>query len=755
MYFKLTSLLILILSLFTLGCTDYLKGKKKSDEVIEVTQLEPQCMKDFPTFLNQYFSDTSTDEQIEKNMTCFQNSMKAFMRYTRGENPSQYKASEIQHFLNRYLLGENKINDELLVEFMRIKTLIVGGSEKFYTREELEQFLFFTNTIKAELKNMRGYMGFLLFQESPKVNEHLNNIEVIRTQLVTSFMNLISQTKILNSFYELSHLKSFAEKMDTFINTKGTLKSILKHFDLIIAFKNLFLGEHTKLQSLSEWKAYTKWAVDSYILSLQYFHEIIKFRFAENKNWSKMILFTDQILSLIETSPNLRAKGFLDSKDIDQLIDELWSINIFKSQLSRELVKSTYRRALTHLIEGKISSAIENYEYKNLTLSHLSVIKNEYLVWKNTQNFINQTFTNKTEIGLSELKQMLLRHPRAQFLQSPLKVSDWNEWQKIFFKTPRPVALTDNLKLNLSADLEKLTYNQSTLSQMNLIRTWVRLTMRGYGTAPVDGYFSSTLSEESLIRLEKNFRDFGLAVGFLDPRTFDAPKRAFKEANYFTFSGNGDDKMDAFETFELLNIFLTGGGVTLQQVEKIVFERNCQVSEEDAMGKFKAETNCFKNILLEKSATLFDNMIDFEKFLNSLNPNQYDQFFNFLLTLGKTDGEKPNVIDYSEMRAITTLIQYVESLMATYDANLSGTLSKDEVLKAFPRFENLILNMLPYEFIKTETMARQAFLYLVFENKVPTGTQLLASFLSNKWQKKQVSRLNLFKVVAVLKQYAN
>lgn len=760
MFSKLFYSLLFAILVQSVGCTDFLRGTPKTDEVVEPKELEPSCMKSFPQFLSDYISDISSDQQIDDNMTCFQNSLRTFMRYTRGENPSQYKDSEIQYFLNRYLLNENKITDELMHEFMRLKTVIVGGSEKFYTRDELEQFLFFTNTIKAELKNMKGTVRFLLFKledqdKGESIKNHLTNLDAIHKQVVKSFMNIISQTKILNSFYELSYLKSLSEHMDSFINSKGMLRSALNNFDLIIAFKNLFLGEHTKLQSLSEWKEYVEWAVQAYFMSLTYHYDLRHFQKNSTNDWNRLLLFTDQALSLIESAPNLKSKGFLPAVNIDQLIDQVWNFDYFSKFINKEIFKNTYRRALAHLVDGKVSSVNELYEHENFSMKHLSVLKFEYQVWRQTQLFNISLFSKNKKINLKELQDKFKIYPQDLYSRFPLKPYDWNEWQQILFKSPRPVALTDDLKFDMRLETSQLEHSLETLSQMNLVKSWVRFTMRGYGDQSKNGYLNSSMSEDSLIRLEKDFREFALAIGFLDRRVQDAPKRAFKEGNYFTFSGNGDDRLDGFETFELLNIFLTGGGVTLKQLDVILDKQQCRTNEKDVMGKFKAKQVCAKKALKEHASLLFNNLPGFQAFISKSSDQDYDDFYKTLYSLSKNPNESKDELDFSELRAMTTLIQYVESLLISYDKDLSGTLNQSEIAAAVPRFNAIIMGFIPVEVLKKEFIVRQAFLYLVFEGKVPTPAELLGSFVHNNWHNREVSRLNLFKVVDVLKNYAN
>jgi hypothetical protein len=118
-----------------------------------------------------------------------------------------------------------------------------------------------------------------------------------------------------------------------------------------------------------------------------------------------------------------------------------------------------------------------------------------------------------------------------------------------------------------------------------------------------------------------------------------------------------------------------------------------------------------------------------------------------------------DTITYPEIRSMGGVLHYMEGLMEVYDVNRDQLLSEDEILAAYPRFQNVVSELSPLKGWFTE----DAFLYIVYRGKKPQVNGFVSSleaagdFASFKAQKSvgllgKVSRLNLLQVIAVLKQ---
>jgi rubrerythrin len=328
---------------------------------------------------------------------------------------------------------------------------------------------------------------------------------------------------------------------------------------------------------------------------------------------------------------------------------------------------------------------------------------------------------------------------------------------------PRPVIVTSQFKLGLDVDPFAFKETLNGLSLSSAIRTATRLALRGYGdrTGLESGNdpFSLVMVESRLIDMELNFREFGQAVGFLDPRQNNAPQRTFKEGNFFTFSGNGDARLDASEIFELLHFMLSASNSLTQKFEKLIEENQGHLKDLDSLLRPKSSETVFRNVMEENFSEIFDNMPQLVKSHAKMSAEEWSEIYGIVMSISKSPDSKNGVTEYTEIRSVVSILQYVESLMQQFDLDRSGGLSSSELQAAEPRFHEIIKAMSP---IKSDRFVQEAFIYLVFRGKIPSGNLEsavdVAKFIEGRWRGEsarwnlgEASRLQLFRVLSVLK----
>lgn len=762
MSFKsLCSGLVLTSLLVTVGCSDFLRDKRSAksiaDEKTIKFDINEECLKQVPKGLQQFFADEESTKTLDPSVDCLKDSLDKFQKYARGEQKDVYTAKELQHFLNRYLLKSNQISDAFLSEVMKLKVVVVGGDRSSLTRKEFQDIYAYLDLLKIQAKSLSGSFKLLLFNkdkkqaETPELQKTLGTSE---EKVLNVLTKLLDQSQIVGSRYEFDDLKGFIFELDKFVGDSEALKAIIKWLPVVETAKLLFIGEHSKLVSQKEWKNALSWLNKGYFFALKYYYIIETLNLTTPSEWAILLPWTDQALDLIESSPMMREKSILQAQYLDRLIDGIWGLNLFDISMDSGIIKRVYRKAIVHMIEGQPAGKGNPNGVTGLKLEHFNIIRQEYHIWRLSQMSVNEAFTNNQALNQTGLIQELgkfdfnraIKEIGADGIEKETLVRAWFDWLTAL-KQDRPVVLNKKKKVTVAYNLKGAQVHFSSLNLMNAVRSWTRLAMRGYGDHRSPHLGDSRISEQRLINLEEDFREFGRAIGFLDPRQPSPAARTFKEGNFFTFHGNGDDWLSYLETFELLNVLMSGGRNIVGEILDDLGKKGCLLPVKDIFNKPIAVEWCFKQSLKKQASVYFDNMTWMNQLISGFSLNEYDDFYEALMKLSRLPETDPSKVEYAEIRTAATVLQYVESLFVVYDKNGDQILSEEEVTQAFPRFKNFIIKM-----AKNDWFTEDIFLFLIYEGRAPTGVGEILSFKAERLAGLgDVNKLQLIKVLSVLK----
>ncbi len=757
-FIRIASVVSLLVSgLLFSGCGEFLRGKKQSEQVMNVELAENACLKTIPHFLNSYFVDNATVAEIDQNFDCVQSALKTFLKYTRGEAADRYSDRELQHFFNRYLLSENQISDSFLGQVMKLKTLMLGGTSTAFTRTEIDQLSEALRLIRTQFKALRGLSSLLLFQKDPK-DVSFEELKAAQSKVTEAATAVILSFKLGGSEFDFSDISSFVSELNSFTGSQGKLNDFLRWFPLMNSLKSVFLGQHPTLGSKADWTAAINWSVDAYFMGQEFYYHTRLLDLKNGPEWKVAIRWTDWVLDSIGRSPMMERKGYLATLEIDQMLKALVELKLVKINLSLDVIKNTYKKVIFHLIDGKREGRGETFEIAEINRSQLAVINYEYEAWRQSQIMISDLFGKQQALPVEKLlslsqsydKSLCVRTISANRMSLIATLDEWQmlmgQKRAVFFDT------TEKLVLNTKPSLAKVSLNSMTLQAA--LRALTRLTLNGYGDGIGRDLFSTAMTEERIVDLEYNFREFGQAIGFLDPRQNGAPQRTFKEGNFFTFSGNGDLRLEGKEIYELLHFMISAGSVMTDQIEEFIEQARGHLAEKDVMNRAKSEEPVFRKVVEQHFEEIFSNMPLLLAAKKQMPRQEWSEIYSIVMQISRFDDAKFGVTEYAEIRSFTSIVQYVESLFIQFDTDASGSISVDELFVGEPRFHRLIKELSP---VKADWFVREAFLYLVTYGKIPSLDSELWDFTKKRLKDKPlqpVTRLQLYRVLSVLKNNA-
>ncbi len=767
-----------------------------SDDTLTIKTDEVSCLGDSAVQLQNFFEDKDDGQQLETAIGCIQNSLKTFAVHTRGVQADRYTGQEVQHFFNRYLLKDNQISDAFRNEILKFKMAVVGGDAQGLTRAEINELVDYLSLIRDLASSVKGHMKMLSFRESAD-SFRGQRFDQVYSQSKKVAEILLRRSKVTDSHYQWVDLVSLIQEVDRFVGHSASLQSIMDWLPLVGSVKVLFLGENAGLLTQTEWTSAASWVTDGYFLVLEYFYKIKPLTYRAPSEWNLVIKWAERGLKVLENSPELIKKNRLDAKAIDSVVEQVLAKNLFKTDLQASLINSFYRNAIAFLIEGQPGSRQDPSKIVGLTDSDLQIIKKEFHVWALSQKFINSSFIANPNQTLDSLRLAVDKYPRdaviAEFTSDEQEATDlrrsWQDFVKLLKSSPN-VIFDDKFEMQMGYFYQTKPMSYVGANMFNSIRTYIRFLFRGYsqGTAR---YFVDNYSTKSLLsNFVEDFYDFGKSIGFLDYRVTNPAPRTFVEANYFAFHGNGDDWLSSQEIFEELSVMVSGGQSQVKRIFNSDLMKKCYTGKYDVYKHLILNSNCFYYTFKDNVKLFMSNMPWMADEISRMSLSEYATFYNGLYTLAKMGPPsllpeyKPvpeGYIEWNEVRSMTTIMHYIESIFMAYDKDQKGSLDIHEILNALPRYKALIDKKIESQSGFWSTIAiyiagkrsieEVALAYLVYRGRIPSAEDKmdLLSFyrdydctldpgftcnaVGNTLQ--PVHRAQLINVLSILKQNSN
>jgi hypothetical protein len=212
--------------------------------------------------------------------------------------------------------------------------------------------------------------------------------------------------------------------------------------------------------------------------------------------------------------------------------------------------------------------------------------------------------------------------------------------------------------------------------------------------------------------------NLGLELKIFNPHSINTTALSrFREANLFTFAGNGDGYMDLREATMMLASVFSAKRLSLRLYNAI--SSQCPTGELDEYNYALIDSACAREQVLQNYVTYFPHMPNMVKFLNGLSKDGRKSFFADVESasrstpdVGWTDSD---VIDH-----YAAIMQYIETVYLRFDLSGDGALTPKEADYAFPVFKNTLGNMAKCQGKDLNSgELKTVFTYLLANGKMP------------------------------------
>ncbi|XGC79632.1 hypothetical protein ACES2L_09865 [Bdellovibrio bacteriovorus] len=760
MFFKKTISIALAsaLVLISVGCSEFLNGKKAEPEVIEFSDTRFKCLQVLPAQLKRYSIGEARAEEVLEGFNCMSDALRYFNKRTFGSIDGGYTVEEMRRFFGKYFLKQNNVTPEFAAELMKIKRALLGGSVAYITKDEITRLIDILNAVRDEAVVLAPHMKVILLG-SKKGELPWEKISAATEQLRVSLQKLLERTQIAKSDYSFEDGKKALAGFGEFIRGEEPFAPYERYSDwvgVVEAVKNVLMGQHAQFTGLYQWSDSLNTLISLYELALKYHYSLSDLKFDNKEKLSQVSQFVAQGLNLLGNAHQMKTKGLIPVSDIDNLIDH--ALPRITQQIRTKSMKKTYRAVLMKILDPE--RKMDSRSVLGLEKKHLASLQREFNIWRLQQEFIDSLGDDKN-LSLNQ-GQLVAAYEgfdknyvvdvTAQddaFEQSAL-LAAWHDIGELY-KAPMTVSFNAEGKLVIVKNTV-IRHTWASLTKTNMMRALSRLLLLGYGESRQERMSDVGMSQSGLVGWYADFQELGLDVGAFDPRSANSGTRSFLEANFFTFSGDGDSMMNQKESYEFVSTLFAAGLASSDGLRRESEAANCAIAELDVFGKPFLQEECFKQNLKNNFGKYFANLPGMVRYIADLNEARWNDFYKYLAVASAAPNQKLGYVETANIRTMVTILHYIEAVVVIFDKDGNTKLSLDEVYDASPRFTPFFKTI---KKITNQTLLEEGFAYLVFKGTIPGAADLTGFQLQKLWGINDAERMEIVRLFGTLKDELN
>lgn len=727
---------------------------------MELSDARFRCLRSLPKHMKGFSVGESTPEEIRSSFNCVREALLYFQKKTYGSIPDAYTADEMRSFFGKYFLKENNVTPAFALELMKAKRALLGGSNQYITKTEISALVDLLATMRDQAVDVAPHIRILLMQ-AEKNEKQWQPIANGIAQLRKSLHPILEKTQFSKSDYSFDDFKNVLAGFSDFIRGTEPFEPYEKYSSwvpLVESVKNFLLGEHAQISNLEQWKAGLDNYLSLYELALKYSYVISDLKYEKPSDLRQLSQFLAEGLTLLTNSHQMNVTGRIPLEDIDGLIDQLLSRNTGSYKIRPESLKETYRWVLIRMLEPERKS--DSRGLLGLEKKHLASIRREFSIWRMNQSFVDSVLPNeRTALTQSDLLEsfksfavdkVISKGLTADAIEQRALRNAWKDLGVTLSGEPL-INFTKSGLLAIEPRPENWKYSWKSLTKLNLMNAIARVLVIGYGDGGQEQITAGRIPRESLIRWYDDFSNLGLDLKAFDPRSNSelSGGRSFLEANFFTFSGNGDKEMSHRETLEFVSVLFSSGLLSSSHVTAMAKDAKCGSDKMDLFGHPFFEEKCFKSNLRAQFKTLFANLPAMVKYVDGLSNQEWEVFYGYLREASQVSpNQEWGFVETANIRTMVTIIHYVEGVMLSFDKDANGGLSLDEIYAASPRFMGFFQEKQPNA---PDILLEQGFAYLLYRGEMPGVTDIAGFQWSKIWGLGEVHRMEVLRLFGTIK----
>lgn len=765
----------LVLTMTLLGCRwDFGSGLSIGEDNppsghVQVDTSRFKCLKELDQRVDDYLNARLGADGIRSVMGCVRTALDRFQGLTKKTSPDGgYTPNSLREFLNREYLNGQKLTPEFVDEIMALKVVVLGGSLNSITAEELRNlsglFVTIENEAIANLPYIKIYTRAKNFDYEQVSKEQL---AAIRSQVQSTgekFAKILEsrgKTYSLDSLYRLITEGRAFLRWDEFRENTNPTENIIA---LIRSYKEVATGDGSDNVKAEDWISIFDSATRLYGLYLNYQVKIEDRGFMFGAGLEALNVSVLDGVELLRKFVERSPEKVITFDAIDRLLSNLIKMGIIPSSLQEESLKAVYKHLITRAFQKPSQYRSDSSsQVKGLGYLELNIMLGEYTDWYLAQEYLSRTSRANMGFGLThDLLAVLAKSVNSYDFSKIIQDFDSegvNRNASIveIIKNVRPLFRYGDERVHVvpedELESQEVFHNIHNLTRMNVVRSLTRLLVRSFASEDriqlmdqKSGMLLSGVTEDELEEFYTVVKPLGADLHFMDPRNNEVGRRAFSEANMFSFSGNGVNLeasgpkrlLTFVEMMEFLSLMWSGG-----QIRNALYDRILEVCRReggvdgtlDVFNKPKIKRSCFLRHFRDAKLSEFSNLPYMVRYIESSPESVGDQVMQSLQVISKVQCENPENIEMAEMATMAAVLHYAEVIFSVYDRDKNTVLDAREVMRAFGRFYGYLSRHTETSDGKRQPvdMLKAIYAFLLKNQRLPTSSDAMTIYWYKWW----------------------
>lgn len=682
------SLILLLSVVIFSSCSEFLKGKPAKQETMEIKTEELSCLNQMSSNFKKILRSESTELEISESFQCLDQTLNQFQSRVEGRSHADSFTAEELYIIFDKFQKNAEVSRQAAKDLLVLKKALLGGNDDAITKLEISDLRSYLIVIKQEIQKLLPYMKIYSFKKEDGPFSK-KTIDAAFSQLRISLNVLLANSKMGKSEYEFQDLKKLLLSLNVIQNDQQEL------LDLAEKVKVLLVGTDP-LKNTAEYEIAISNFTDVMSLYSSILYGEVQFEIRAEKQLTKVVDFVDQFVALLTGSLQFKNKSQIQISAIDPVIESLLEKqqDLFPFKVKAETFKSFYKKLIIKVFSDQKTLSIDSLDA--LKRVHLRSIQKEVALFRLYLNFINSNefqseFDRK---NVSQLQARLKNHDAKKDLQI---LSNFTTEERQFilagfeelkseFLNQRPV-LYRNKKMIIALNQSSWDQSWQDLTRALYGKMLGRELVRGWGDSKV-------VLESGLVEWYSDFKLFAIEAKAFDPRSESTKtgQETFLQANLFTYDGNGDKEMNQLEAFQYVNMLISGGSQTFQELRDGLKSENCNLNQQDAFDYPWNDEICFYKAFKKNYKNYFSNLSYLTGYLDKLSDTQFKNYYDSLMVVARRDVKTVGRVESADLRTLSMTLYYIESLFAVYDQNQNWVLAPSEIRASYPRFKNFVTN---------------------------------------------------------------
>ena len=726
-----------LLSVSLTGCHHFFGNDEQTTDPLQFKEQGLSCVRSVGQDLGGFFSGGPQDPvQI---VDCLSGALAKFASSTRGASPDGWTRGELSSFFETYFRAESgtgsaaevagesvsevgsetvkaasnvdtnsKNGDAVNVqpfdagwvaqakrravvgELFKWKSTLLGGGDQTLSRVEMERIRAFLTRIRIPLAQWRGRGAVLAFSVSVQTSQP-NKITAADIENLVGAIREVSSALVEELNWRGSEIKQPREamKFDTMAQSleKSGFKSLSspERQELAKVVKALAVaGEPTSISG-SEWPVLVRQATELWIAAIR-----LSFT-GGNSIGGRDIdvldhMITDMAVVLQKTVE--RHGGRVETDLLKKLISQLEANKILPAMFKARALNGSM-----DVILGKLLAGNSHPQKADLILGfmrdHVQRLEQIARDWLEGERVALEIAGPASFATLNQARVTMSQI--ATKSRDPVGAAARAQMSELILHG-RPLVHDLQGRLLILPDDQIPGYRKSDLTTLNLSRTLTNAILRAYAHEPGRAGAMPQITDVEAQEAFLDLKSIGRDAGIIDIRSLQSGTRTFMEAGIFLSVSDGNQFISLHEAVEWFSIVSSAGRVADEIHADLLAA--CGTNPPDVFGKQRLKARCFRDGALAVMRTRVSHLPNVVRAINQAERDRsFPIFLRALENAARPLGENDLPIESSELRAMSPILHYAESLFARHDTNRSSLLDQPEVWGIFPLIQPFIRTM--------------------------------------------------------------